>query len=104
MKIGVFDLVLFGLIFSSVYAEIDAKEISVYGDHCQLCGEYAYCRKQPTYGQAVSALRSYYEQRGLQVLVLKQKARFLEAEIYKGGCIVDRVLLDLKTGRIRSTY
>jgi len=66
-----------------------------------LCGDYGYCARTPTHKEAVNALKSYYEKRGLRVLVLKQKDRFLEAEVYRNGNII---LLDLKTGRIRSIY
>jgi hypothetical protein len=98
-------LVFLIFVVSYAYAENNAgRGIISYGDNCQLCGEYAYCNRTPTHREAVNALSLYYEKRGHRVIVLRQKERFLEAEIYKNGHMVDRVLLDLRTGRIRSTY
>ena len=105
MKRWIYTLALSGILTSNAYAEINTQRgIAPYDDNCRLCGEYGYCSEQPTHKEAVNALRSYYEKRGLRVLVLKQKGRFLEAEVYNDGSIVDRVLLDLRTGRIRSIY
>ena len=98
-------LVVLMFVAPYVYAESDAgRGIVPYGEHCQLCGEYAYCTRTPSQKEAVNALSSYYEKRGHRVIILRQKERFLEAEIYRNGKLVDRVLLDLRTGRIRSTY
>lgn len=73
-------------------------------DSCPLCGAYGYCNKQPAYKDAAAVLKSHYEKKGMQVVVTKQNGRFLEAEVYSGGRMADRVLLDLRTGRIRSMY
>jgi 2-phospho-L-lactate transferase/gluconeogenesis factor (CofD/UPF0052 family) len=90
---------------SNVYAEsLREKETTPYGDNCPLCGEYGYCSNQPTHEEAANALKSYFGKRGLRVIVLKQKDRFLEVEVYRNGTPVDRVILDLRTGRIRSMY
>jgi len=98
-------LILFMFLASPLFAESDAtRGITSYGEHCQLCGEYGYCKTQPAHKDVVNALSSHYEKRRLRVLVLKQKDRFLEAEIYKNGAVIDRILLDLRTGRIRSIY
>ena len=69
-----------------------------------MCGEYGYCSRTPTHREAVNALTSYYVRRGFRVFVIRQKDRFLEAEIYRDRNRVDRILLDLRTGRIRSVY
>lgn len=88
-----------------VYAGDDQRGGAVfYIDQCQLCGEYGYCDKTPTQSEAVSALQSHFREKGLRVLVIRRKERFLEAEIYRGGHFRDRVILDLRTGRIRSVY
>lgn len=102
---AIFILIL--LIFVASYASAESgagKGIVPYGEHCELCGEYAYCSRMPTHKEAVNALKSHYEKRRLRVIVLKQRERFLEAEIYNNGTMIDRILLDLRTGRIRSIY
>lgn len=86
------------------YGEDDFRQITPYGDCCPLCGVYGYCKEQPTYKESVKAIKTYYERKGLKAVVIKEDGRFLEAEIYKDKDLVDRVLLDCKTGRIRSIY
>ena len=94
------------IVFAPVsYAANDQRNGAIfYGDQCQLCGEYGYCSKTPTQSEAVSALSSHFGKRGFRVIVIRRKERFLEAEIYKDGNVRDRVILDLRTGRIRSVY
>lgn len=93
------------LLFQNAYAaDPSGRGITPYGDTCDLCGDYGYCGREPTHREVVGALRSYYGKRGMEALVREPKGRFVEVEIYKNGRTVDRVLLDLKTGRIRSVY
>ncbi len=93
------------LLASGAYPEtVVRRGVVFYGEQCPLCGEYGYCSRTPTQSEAASTLSSYYGKRGFRVVVIRRKERFLEAEIYKDGNTVDRVLLDLRTGRIRSLY
>lgn len=93
---------------SNVHAKTKEEEpekgITPYGASCPLCGAYGYCSKQPTYKEAGNALKAYYEKKGLTVSVTKEEGRFVEADVSKGKEIVDRILLDCKTGKIRSIY
>lgn len=96
-------LVLFAA--SYVHAESDGRRgIVSYGEHCGICGQYGYCSREVSREEAVGALRRYYEKRGLAVLVIRERERFLEAVIHGNGMVVDRVLFDVRTGRIRSIY
>ncbi len=103
MKKGILPVVFFIFLGSSAHAIAAEREpVTPYGDSCPLCGDYGYCNKQPTHKKAVAALEEYYREKGLHVTVKKQDGRFLEAEVYKDKKMVDRILLDLKTGLIRS--
>lgn len=95
---------LFASLLSGAYSKGSGDEITPYGAYCPLCGEYGYCTKQPTKKEITDALKSYYSKKGLRVVLIKQDGRFAEAEVYKDGEIVDRILLDSKTGRMRSIY
>lgn len=90
---------LFAFSTAAAYAEDD---VTPYGDNCPLCGDYGYCDKQPSHKEAVTALKSYYGKKGLNVVVKKSEGRFVEAVVYRDGTVVDRILLDVMTGRIRS--
>lgn len=92
------------LLALGAYALVESrKEAAVpRADSCPLCGGYDYCSDQPTFNEAAGVLRAYYREKGMDARVIKQDGRFLEAEIYKGRDPVDKVLLDLRTGRIKS--
>jgi hypothetical protein len=100
----IFVFILFASLLSVAYSESSGDEITPYGAYCPLCGEYGYCTKQPTKKETADALKSYYSKRGLKVVLIKQDGRFAEAEVYKDGELVDKILLDCRTGRIRSIY
>lgn len=90
------------ILFSPVYAE--EKGTTPYGDYCRACSQYGACKEALPPGDAVKAIDSYYRERGYSVGSVQHKGRFMEAEIYKDNKQVDKVLLDRKTGRLRSTY
>lgn len=100
----VFIFILFAPLFSGAYSISSGDEITPYGAYCPLCGEYGYCTKQPTQKEITNALKSYYLKKGLRVVLIKQDGRFAEAEVYKNMELVDKILLDCRTGRIRSIY
>ena len=103
MRKGILPLVLCLVLRSAALATAgDREAITQYGDSCPLCGDYGYCDKQPTYQEAAAALKTYYRGKGLHVVVNKHEGRFLEATVYKGRKTVDRIVLDLRTGLIRS--
>ncbi len=87
-----------------LYVENNPEKVAPYGEECPLCGEYGYCSKPPTHDEVVAALEAHFGKQGLSVVILKPRDRFLEVGVYRNGKLVDRVLLDLKTGRIRSIY
>ena len=72
--------------------------------HALLCGEYGYCKKEVKHEEAVRALEKYYKEKGMTVAITKKEGRFIEADVYKDKDLVDRVVLDCKTGKIRSIY
>jgi hypothetical protein len=75
-----------------------------YGDECQRCSEYGICREDLGPGEAESAIDHYFSSRGLEAANKRHKGRFIEADIYRNNRLIDKVIFDRKTGRIRSTY
>jgi hypothetical protein len=49
-------------------------------------------------------MKHYFKTKGLDVKKVRGRGRFLKAEIYKKDLLVDRVLFDRRTGRVRSIY
>lgn len=72
-----------------------------YGDYCPSCSNYGFCKKELKPHEAVRAIKSHFEERGLAVVIVEGRGRFIRADITKGGKIVDRVVFDRKTGRLR---
>lgn len=100
----VFVFILLASLISVAYSKSSGDEITPYGAYCPLCGEYGYCAKYPTKKEITDALNLYYSKKGLKAVLKKQDGRFAEAEVYKNKKIVDRIMLDIKTGKMRSIY
>jgi len=80
------------------------RAVTPYGDFCTRCSKYGIGSKQVNMQEAIAAMKHYFKTKGLNVKDVKGRGRFLKAEIYKGDLLVDRVLFDRRTGRIRSIY
>ncbi|MBI5026350.1 MAG: hypothetical protein HZC12_06440 [Nitrospirae bacterium] len=76
---------------------------SPYGVCCVLeGGEYGICPKPLNHEQARRVLKAYFERHGLRINNFTDKGRFIEADVFRGNELIDKVLLDRKTGRMRS--
>lgn len=82
----------------------NTKAVTPYGDFCTQCSNYGMGKRQVKLKEALEALTHYFKTRGLNVKNVKGRGRFLKAEIYRKDLLVDRILFDRKTGRIRSIY
>ena len=78
------------------------NRVTPYGDYCKECSTYGTCRSILPLKEAIAAIEKYYEDKGCTVGRMRHKGRFIEAEIYRGNRLVDKVLFDRKTSRIRS--
>ena len=97
-------LIMSGDVRAETKKDVPEKGVTPYGVSCPLCGEYGYCKKEVKHEEAVRALEKYYKEKGMTVAVTKKEGRFIEADVYKDKDLVDRVVLDGKTGKIRSIY
>jgi hypothetical protein len=50
------------------------------------------------------ALRHYYGEKGLDFEIVKRRGRFVEVLIKDKNTVVDKVVFDRHTGRLRSIY
>jgi hypothetical protein len=80
------------------------KPVTPYGDSCPQCEKYGTCNKIMTDYDAEKALKDYYNKKGLTVEMEKKKGRFIKAKIHNKTDIVDIIIFDRQTGRIRSIY
>jgi len=91
-------------LFLSVSVSASAGEylVTPYGDYCSKCATYGACKVPLPPVEAIAEIEQYYMDRGYTVGRVRHKGRFIEAEIYDNNKLVDKVLFDRKTGRIRS--
>jgi hypothetical protein len=75
-----------------------------YGDYSQWCSAYGTCKESLGRSEAERAIEGYFAVRRLQAANIQHRGRFVEAEIYNNGRLVDKILFDRKTGRMRSIY
>ena len=80
------------------------RGVTPYGDFCPRCNLYGVGKKPVTHQVAMEALNDYFRQKGLTVRNIHGMGRFLKVDIYRDGRLVDRILFDRRTGRIRSIF
>jgi len=82
------------------------KTVTPYGDFCPNCSVYGvrYKHKQVRHDKAVEAIRAYFVKRGYQIGNVRGLGRFIRVDVYRDKKLVDRIVFDRKTGRIRSIY
>ncbi|HAM49471.1 MAG TPA: hypothetical protein DCP92_01760 [Nitrospiraceae bacterium] len=90
--------------FSVTVAYGASNSVVPYGDYSQWCSAYGTCRENLGPKEAEEAIEGYFASKGLRATNIRHKERFVEAEIYRDNRLVDKILFDRKTGRIRSIY
>ncbi len=80
------------------------RPVTPYGDFCRRCTRYGVCPRMLSIKEAVEALEAYYGKKNLKAVIRSTGGRFVMAEILEDGRVVDRIIFDRKTGRVRSIY
>lgn len=80
------------------------KPVTPYGDFCRRCSEYGNCKSTMSHEDSKKALIEYYHNKGLGVQLEKKRGRFIRAKIRDKNKVVDVIIFDRRSGRIRSIY
>ncbi len=106
MKVITLITILFLPLFSVTSALSSDNEAlkTPYGDFCSHFSHYGSSKKMHSHKQSEKALKHYFESKGLDVVIVHSKGRFFKANVLKKNKIVDTVIFDRITGRIRSVY
>jgi hypothetical protein len=82
------------------------RNVTPYGDFCPNCSVYGvrYKHEAVRHDKAVDAIRAYFAKRGFQIGNVRGVGRFIKVDIYRDRKLVDRIVFDRRTGRIRSIY
>jgi len=102
--VSAFILTLLSLLAFIPAAFAGDSRVTPYGDYCRDCTIYGACKDLVPMEDSMAALDNYYRAKGYRTEIIKHRGRFIVAEIYRGSHIVDKVLFDRKTGRVRSIY
>jgi len=86
------------------FAWSEGTPVTPYGDFCPQCGKYGTCNTIMTNYDAEKALKDYYDRKELEVEIQDAGERFIKARIHDAQGIVDIIIFDRRTGRIRSIY
>jgi hypothetical protein len=78
--------------------------VTPYGDFCPRCSEYGNCKSNMSHDEAKEALISYYQKKGLGVELEKKRGRFIRVKVKDRNKVVDIIIFDRRSGRIRSIY
>lgn len=78
--------------------------VTPYGDFCPKCTQYGVCKTALSHEDAKSAMLDYYHEKGYIVEIINKRGRFIKAKIKDKRKIVDVIIFDRRTGRIRSIY
>ena len=90
------------LLLIGVTANAVSNRVTPYGDYCREFTIYGTCKAMLPLKESIAAIENYYRDKGCTVGRVWHKGRFIEAEIYHNNRLVDKVLFDRKTSRIRS--
>lgn len=82
----------------------EKETVTPYGDFCPRCNQYGNCKSTMSHEEAKEALIDYYHRKGLNVQVENKHGRFIRAKISDHKDVVDVIIFDRRTGRIRSIY
>lgn len=78
---------------------------SPYGDWCPMWGEYGARKPVKTVSETKRILQEYFKNEPAVIGNIKERKWFFEAEIKdKNNKLLDIVIVDKRTGRIRSIY
>ena len=107
MRHIVFLMIMTGLLLTplvNAYADHKKKHVTPYGDFCSKCTKYGICKTPLSHDEAKQAMSEYYHKKGFIVEVEIKKGRFVRAKIKDRNKVVDVIIFDRHTGRLRSIY
>lgn len=91
--------------FSTVFAWPEGMPVTPYGDFCPVYNSYYGMHRfilSPE--DAEKSMVNYYHKKGLSVEIENIRGRFIKAKIKDKDKVIDVIIFDRQTGRIRSIY
>jgi hypothetical protein len=85
-----------------IHAFDRGNKVTPYGAFCNHVSRYGKHKSIVSMEHAKEALLHYYGEKGLNVEIESKQDRFLKAQIKDGNEIVDTIIFDRQSGRVRS--
>lgn len=82
----------------------DEGRVTPYGDYCSRMSHYGVHKSIIDLKHAEEALEHYYGEKGLNIEIVSREGRFIKAQVKDDQSIVDIIIFDRRTGRVRSVY
>ncbi len=96
-------MILF-LLLTAGASQAFPEYVTPYGDYCREYNRYGSCREDIPPQEAMKAIDRYYREKGYWIRSFRPRGRFIEVDVFKNERLVDKVIFDRKTGRLRSVY
>ncbi len=97
----------FGLIFLNGYGAFafsGHNKVTPFGDYCSRMSHYGKNKSIIDLKHAEEALNHYYKEKGLDIDVVSREGRFIKVHVIDKHAVVDIIIFDRSTGRVRSVY
>jgi hypothetical protein len=99
---AIFLLLLLVAGLTGTHAFDRSDKVTPYGDFCNHVSHYGMHRSLVDMAHAKEALQHYYGKKGLDIEIESSEGRFLKVYIKNGQEIVDKIIFDRHSGRVRS--
>ncbi|NOX19843.1 MAG: hypothetical protein GXO99_01070 [Nitrospirae bacterium] len=96
-------ILLFGVTVVA-FAWPSKRWVTPYGDYCPMASIYGMQKHNISVNEAKHALSQYYSKKGYSIIVVDIKGRFMKINVMDGKRVIDTIIFDRHTGRIRSIY
>lgn len=80
------------------------RSAAPYGDFCPQCSKYGRGRMPVELEESMGALRDYFSHRAMSIDNVHVRGPLMRADVFRDGRMVDRVIFDRRSGRVRSIY
>lgn len=80
------------------------EKVTPYGDYCSRMSHYGMHKSIIDIKHAEEALKHYYGEKGLKIKIISREGRFIKVEVSNENDVVDTIVFDRRTGRVRSIY
>ena len=87
---------------SEIHASDRGHNVTPYGDFCKHVSHYGMHKSVIDMKHAKEALHHYFGAKGLDVEIVSKQGRFLKAKIRNDEKLVDIIIFDRRSGRVRS--